>query len=369
MPVTLREGDLDALLAAPVECYPAGAYFDSMMAGDFRRTLDERLNPLFRHFARRTWFTAHRDGRVCGRIVAHVHDASNARHGLKRGYFGYFDCVEDPEVAGGLLEAAAQWLRRHGCDEMAGSFNLTITQVIGVVTEGFDRPPYTYQTYTPPHIAAQLRAHGFSEFFPMRTFEVAVRECDAEGLLGDKQRTLLADPALRFEPVRRRGFERRLEEACGVLNDGFEHNSMFMPLTTEEFLFPCEGMMWIIDESLSWMAYENGKAAGVLLCIPDLVPLMRATDYRLGWTAPWYLLRHRLTRRRAAIIFFSVRQAHQNRGVNGVLLHHCLRALRDGGYDSVGISWVSDTNAASLRQMQRLGARPLHRLHLFRKPL
>jgi hypothetical protein len=40
-----------------------------------------------------------------------------------------------------------------------------------------------------------------------------------------------------------------------------------------------------------------------------------------------------------------------------------------GGYTHLGISWVSDSNIASLRQMEKIGARPLHRLHLFRKSL
>jgi len=365
----LREQDFDAFVAAPFECYPDGAYFDSQMAGDFRRMLDERKNPLFRDFARRTWFTVHRGDRILGRIVAHVHDASNELHGLRRGYFGYFDCADDAEAAAALLGAAARWLKDKGCDEMAGSFSLTITQVIGVVTEGFERAPYTYQAYTPPHVAALLRAQGFSEFFPMRTFEVDVRAADPARLLGERQRVLLADRTWRFEPIRRRGFEKRLTEACAVLNDGFARNAMFTPLTVEEFLFPCEGMMWIIDQTLSWIAYQDGRPAGVLLCVPDLVPLLRATGYRLGLSAPWHLLRYRLTRSRAAIIFFSVCAAQQNRGVNGVLLHHCLEAMRRGGYSHLGVSWVSDGNKASQRQMERLGATPLHRLHLFRKAL
>ena len=365
----LREGDFEAFFRAPFECYPPGAYFDSLMKGDFAAALDAGRNPLLRNFARRSWFTAHRDGRVCGRILALVHDASNRLHGGRRGYFGFFDCVDDAAVAGRLLDAAADWLRRHGCNEMAGSFEFTITQTIGVVTEGFDHAPYTYQAYTPQHIGRLLAQHGFESFFPMRTFEVDVRAVDAERVLGARQRALLADPRWRFEPIRRRGFERRLIEACAILNDGFAQNAMFTPLTEEEFLFPCAGMMWVIDETLSHTAYHDGEPVGVLLCIPDLVPLMRATGYRWRWSTPWHLLRHRLRRTRAAIIFFAVRRAWHNQGVNGVLLYRALAALRRGGYSRLGVSWVSDANGASLKQMQRLGAATLHRLHLFRKAL
>ncbi|MEM5276820.1 GNAT family N-acetyltransferase [Cupriavidus taiwanensis] len=369
MTVTLREGDFDAFFEAPFACYGHATHFVSPMKGDLARALDAAKNPLFRQFARRTWFTAHRGGRIVGRILAHVHDAANQRFGLQRGYFGLFDCIDDVAVAQALLEAAADWARRHGCDELAGSFNLTITQMIGIVTDGFAHAPYTYQEYTPPHIARLLVACGFEPFFPMRTFELDVRGCDPERLIGDKQRALLDDPAWQFTPIRRRGFEQRLRQACAVLNDGFADNPMFVPLTEAEFLYPCAGMMWIIDERLSYVASCNGEPVGVLLCVPDLNPFLRATGFRLKLATPWHLLRLRARRQRAAILFFSVRRDFHGLGVNGVMLHHLVAAMRGAGYTHLGISWVSDTNGASLRQIEKIGASPLHRLNLFRKAI
>ena len=44
-----------------------------------------------------------------------------------------------------------------------------------------------------------------------------------------------------------------------------------------------------------------------------------------------------------------------------------VEALKDAGYEKLGVTWIADENPASLRQMQRMNAEPLHRLHLFRK--
>jgi hypothetical protein len=51
------------------------------------------------------------------------------------------------------------------------------------------------------------------------------------------------------------------------------------------------------------------------------------------------------------------------------MLYRVTSALKDAGYRSLGITWIADSNAASLRQVERLGAKPLHRLHLFTKRL
>lgn len=367
--IELREGDFAALFRAPFECYGEDAYLSAPFKGDLKRSLDVRANPLFRDFARRTWFTAHRDGRIVGRILASIHDASTRLHGLQRGHFGLFDCIDDIGVASALLGAAGSWVVERGCTELAGSFNLTITQMIGVVTEGFDAKPYTYQDYSPPHIARLLDVLGFERFYPMRTFEIGVQTAAPDALLGPRQRALAADRDWRFLPVTRRNLANQLRIACGVLNDSFADNPMFVPLTEAEFLFPCAGMTWVIDETLSCIAYHRDEPVGVLLCVPDLQPLLHASGYRMTWKTPWLLWRSRQRRERAAVIFYAVRRDHHGMGVNGFMLHRLIEAMRIGGYRTLGVSWIGDGNAASLRQMEKAGARPLHRLHLFRKAL
>lgn len=369
MSIEIAKAKFGEFFKAPFACYGRDTHFISPLRSDLRRALDAQRNPLFRDFARRELFVARRGGKLVGRILAHVHDASNRLHGLKRGYFGLFDCIDDADVAGRLLDSAAQWVKERGCDELAGSFNLSITQIIGIVTGGFERAAYTYQEYSPPHIARLLEQSGFEAFFPMSTYELEVRQFDPQQLLGEREQRLLIDPHWRFEAIRRRGFEQRLLEACAVLNDGFADNALFVPLGEQEFLFPCDGMMWIIDEHLCYTAYHDDEPVGVLLCVPDLGPFLRATDFRLKWSTPWHLLKFRLDRSRAAIIFFAVRRSYHGRGINAIMLHHTIDAMRRRGYSHLGISWVSDSNGASRRQMQKIGAQPLHKLNLYRKAL
>ena len=107
MSIGIREGDFEPFFQAPFACYGRDAFVSSPLKGDLTRALDDRANPLFRDFARRTWFTAHRDGRVVGRVLALIHDASNVLHTSRRGSFGLFDCVDElPDLR--IDEAARQ---------------------------------------------------------------------------------------------------------------------------------------------------------------------------------------------------------------------------------------------------------------------
>jgi len=363
----LREGDAGAFFDVPFQAYGKDSPYVSPLRSDLARYLDAEVNPLFRLYGSRRFFVALRDGRPIGRIVAHVHRASNERHGWRRAGFGFFDCAPDAEAARMLLGEAEAYARSQGCDELMGNFNLTAMQQVGVLTEGFAETPYSDQHFNPPHIPELLLGQGFEPVFPMRTFETDLERLDPESLVGPRQREVLGDPALRWEVIRLREFARVCEDFRIALNDGFARNPMFVPVTSEEFLFQARDLSHIMDPVISVLVHDARGPAGAIICIPDLNPLLRAMGSRMGWSAPFHFLRFRQVRNRAVLVFQSVAQRWQNRGLNGAMLLRMTRALKARGYRRLGITWIAESNGPSLRQMEKLGARTLHRLHFFRK--
>ena len=197
------------------------------------------------------YFTAYANNKLVGRITAHIHHSSNELYNQRRCYFGYFDCIDDIEVASALLDSAEKWGRDKGCNLLIGNFNLTAMQMIGVVTSGFDKTPYTDQSYNPPHIPKLLEKLRFNKIFPTRSFEANVNAIDAEAIVSDKHKALLTDPNLDWQSYSKKKMKRQLRDTCYLLNDGFKNNPMFVALTEEEFLFQAKDLMLIIDERIS----------------------------------------------------------------------------------------------------------------------
>jgi RimJ/RimL family protein N-acetyltransferase len=363
MTIELRSGDAQAFFDAPFNAYDDALGYVSPMKGDIFRMLETAKNPLWTAGNPFAFWTAHRDGRPIGRIVAHVHGQSNAAHGWKRAQFGFFDCADDAEAAAALLGAAQDFARRHGLSELVGNFNLTAMQQCGVMTGGFSRRGYTDMVVGPSHLPRLLIANGFEPFFPMTTFEL-----DLERAASPSEEPV-ASGAYSFAPIERRSFPERMEDARAVLNDGFAQNPMFVPLTEEEFAFQAGEMSAILDPRLSSVLMEDGRPVGTIICIPDLNGFLRATRSRIGPLTLWHFLRFRFRRRRAVIIFYSIVRDRHGRGLMGAMLARTIRQLRAARYRQLGITWITDENAASLRQMEKLGAEPLHQLHLFRKTL
>lgn len=367
--VEIREGDFDAFFQAPFGAYGKDTLYVSPMRADLRRFLSPDENPLFSSPDEISFFTAHRNGRAVGRITAHMHAASNRLHGTNRASFGYFDCVDDQETANALLAAAEGWARARGFDEIVGNFNLTAMQQAGVQTNGFDKPPYTDHIYSPPHVKLLLERAGYAAEFPMTTVEIDLTTVDPERLLGSKQRALLESGQYTFAPVNWRMLDERMEDARTILNASFVDNPMFVPVSREEFRFQAREMKTIIDPRISVVLQKGGRAIGAIIVIPDLNPLITATGARLRLSTPWHYLKYRLTRTRAVIIFQGVLPEYQGEGVNPLMLRHVATAMKKAGYRTVGGTWIADVNKASLRQAEKVGAKPLHQLHLYRKAL
>ncbi|MFL4471800.1 N-acetyltransferase family protein [Tateyamaria armeniaca] len=359
--VEVIERDFASFFEVPFHIYGAKEPYVSPLKSDLKRFLEAGTNPLFPNDDVFTYFTALRSNRPAGRIVVHEHVASNTLHGTKRASFGFFDCANDAQVAQALLDRAEAWARAKGLDALVGNFNLTAMQQMGVQTDHFDRAGYTDMVMNPPHIPDLLRENGFVPFFPVTTFELDLAQA--------KPPSSKLGPEYSFAPIKPKTFAARMEEARLVLNDGFSDNPMFVPLTAEEFTFQAGEMMKIMDPRLSAILTQDDTPVGVVICIPDLNGFLKATRSRFSLMTPFHYLRYRLRRKRAVIIFYSVAKASHGRGLMSAMLSRTLTQLREAGYTQLGITWIADENAASLRMVSKIGATPLHRLHLFRKDL
>jgi len=364
----LVEKDFDSFFQVPFRQYGPEETYVSPLASDLRAMLDGRRNPIFDADAL-TYFTVLRGDTPVGRLSAQVHTASNLRYGRRSASFGFFDCAEDLTAASILFDAASEWARRRGCDELAGNFNLTAMQEMGVVVEGHDRLPFLAQIQNPRWIPDLLVAAGFEPYFPMTSWRLDVERVEPESLLGSRQREALASGDFTTRPIRRRGFRRAMDHTWRLLNTSFDQNPHFVPLTREEFAFQADQMVWVLDPRLAYLLCYRGDPIGVIACLPDINPLLRATESRLKWSTAYHYARFRRRRTRASLIFGGMVPEMQNRGLAAVLLHRALTSMKRAGYRELGVTWISESNHPSLRQMEKLGAERHQRLNLYRRAL
>jgi GNAT superfamily N-acetyltransferase len=329
--------------------------------------LDANRNPFYRD-GRGQAFLAFRDGRPIGRILAHAWDRRRRLHGESVGYFGFFECADDPEASTALLDAASRFVRELGCTMLRGPFNMTAAQEMGIVVEGFDRAPAVDMVFTPPWYPRLLEASGFRECLGMRTWRNEdISTLDPDAMLSSRHRELQERIGLTIRPIRSHRRDEDLELVRELVCAGFLGNWEFVPITREEWRFQIGALIPLLDPSLVLLAEVRGVPVGVTFTVPDFNHFLRKMNGRMLHSSAFGLLRKPPTDA-AVVILFAVRKQYQGLGVSRALNVELVRALRRGGYRSLAITWIADENKASAAQAEALGMDPLHTLRMYERP-
>ena len=127
--------DMDRFIRVPWALYREDPNWVPPLMMERRDHLDAGKNPYFKHADTNFWL-AERDGRAVGRISAQVNRAHLERYEDAVGHFGFFETVDDPAVAGALIETAAGWLGQRGMTRMRGPLSLSINDESGVLVDG-----------------------------------------------------------------------------------------------------------------------------------------------------------------------------------------------------------------------------------------
>src|SRR2546429_7049247 len=106
---------------------------------DRMKLIDEEKNPFYTH-SEAKFFVAERDGKIVGRIGAMINHNFNDVQKQQAGFFGFFESVNDDNVARPLFAAAETFLRERGMTVAYGPASPSSNDEYGLLIEGFDSP-------------------------------------------------------------------------------------------------------------------------------------------------------------------------------------------------------------------------------------
>ena len=85
----------------------------------------------------------------------------NEKYSEKRGFFGFFESIDDQEVANGLFDTVRAWLQEQGITDLRGPVNPSLNYEIGLLIDGFDSPPTFMMTHNLPVLCSADRELWF----------------------------------------------------------------------------------------------------------------------------------------------------------------------------------------------------------------
>ena len=303
-------------------------------------------------------FLAYRDNQVCGRIAAIVNQDHNEYQHELRGFFGFFECLNDPEAAHALLDAARAWLAEQGMQSIRGPASPSFNHVMGTLVEGFDTPPTFMMAYNPPYYGDLIEGYGFRKSQDLYAFW-----SDAEVLPASQQKHWpIADQIrerfnIRIRPLSKSRFRQDIREFLAIYNESLKHNWGFSPMSDEALEDMARVFRYVVVPELVVGAEIDGRLVGIVLALPDYNPRIKLMDGRLLPFGFFRLLYGPPRIKKVRILAANVLPEYQLMGVALVLLRAITPAGLKYGIKEVEYSWVAESNALSRGSLEKGGAK------------
>ena len=114
-------------------------------------------------FCERELYLAKRDNKIVGRIAAIINHNANKKWNENTVRFGWFDVIDDFEVAQTLVNTVIEWGKKRGATKIKGPLGFTDMDREGLLVDGFEKEsPFTV-IYNYPYYGEFLERMGFSK--------------------------------------------------------------------------------------------------------------------------------------------------------------------------------------------------------------
>ncbi len=319
-------------------------------------------------------FSARRGREVVGTIAAFVDPIPIEHLGEQVGGFGFFEVIEDYDIAEQLLDVACDWVGARNMSRIVGPTNFTRSERPGVLVEGADCPPVMYAAHTPPYYKGFLERYGMEkdyDLFAYRAFRSQIGE-DGRNIPPELARVAEAAQKANNATVRKvdmTKWEDEVRTAHFLFNDTLKHMAGYVPLSEEDFVDMANQIKMFLDPDLALMAEVDGNAVGFCVAIPDVNRVLihlNGSLYPFGW-----LKIKRLIRQVDVVSFklMGVLEQYRRRGIESMLYLEAVKAMYTKGYAWLDGSVTAEQNKAVNIMAQRLGAERYKRYRLYTKVL
>src|SRR5882724_802320 len=336
-----------------------------------KQFLDRKKHPFYEH-GDAALFLARAGGEVVGRIMA-CHDPKyNALHQSNVGFFGMFESIDDQQVASALLDAAADWLRQLGRDQIMGPIDYSIFDLCGVLIEGFQFQPMVLTAYNPPYYRGLIEGCGFGKEIDLYAWwfsdptEAAKRLRRLAGALEKRREITLRQGNLRNLA----GESRKLLQ---IYDEAWKNNWGFAQFTEREFEFMTQELKPILISELVWVAEVQGEPVGFILCVPDINVALKKINGRLTTfglpigLAKLFYYKSRI--KTVRLVALGVLPKYRRHGIAGMLVLRIIEeAMIKRGF--VGeCSLILENNRMMNRFLEAIGAEKYKTYRIYRRSL
>ena len=367
--VTSRQ-DLKRFLRLPWMIYREDPHWVPPLLYDRKKLLDTSSHPFWKHGTRELFLAFSGDDLV-GRIAAIYDPRYKETYGDDVGYFGFFEAIDDKNVAQELFDTVERWLRSVGAESVLGPLQPSLNDEAGLLVEGFDDPPQALMPYNPEYYRSLIESCGYAKSKDLYAWKLT-REFLTDKL--KRVRTLVMEREnisirnFHFSP--KKDFKEDVQRLKELYNTAWASNWGNVRMSAEEVEAMADDLKLVAEKDLVLVAEKDGEAIGFVLALPDINQLL--IKNRSGALLPGLvrLLTQKKSVTRGRILALGLLPHYQKRGIDAALYYEIgVRMTGPHGYTESEASWILDDNHAMNNALQMMKGERYKTYRLYSKTI
>jgi len=362
--------ELNSFIRFPWKIYNSCSEWVPPLIHEQKIFFNRYKNPFFKNSEADLFLARNENGKILGRIAAIRHQEHLEIHQDSTGFFGFFECIDDQEVANSLFEKVTQWLKEKGLSRMRGPMNFTINDSCGLLIEGFDFEPAIDLPYNPSYYEKLISNYGLTKTQDLFAFNFKPE------YVTEKFRQRVMTTAARLENkdicLRPINLEEPLAD-CKVLykvyEEAWQGNWGHVPIALDTFLAVAREKKKLFNREMCLIIEYKGNPAGAFFAFPDYAPAIRSMNGRIF---PFGFLKFYLKSRQISkfrVILLGIFKKYRNLGLESLVLKRMDTVYPQRGYNEAEFSWILESNKKIISTIENLGAKRYKTYRIFDKNL
>ncbi|HPE69850.1 MAG TPA: hypothetical protein P5560_10720 [Thermotogota bacterium] len=359
---------LRQFIALPYAMYRNDPNWVAPLRSEQRKLYDPRKNLMLPH-CEYALFLLLEGKNVLGRIAAFFDHDAVEYWGEAVGFFGAYECIDDPTASHLLLSTAKHWLQNKGMQKMRGPWSFS-SQEWGMVVEGFSPPPVVLAPYNAAYYPAQMEAFGLQKVKDLLVFlgdpghgyRIPERFVSFSEVVSKRY-------GITIRTLDRKKLERDVKLLVGLTNQSIARNWGYYPVSEAEANAIANDLRRIVDPELIFIAQDaQGEAVGFAMTLPDINQALTGLDGRLfplGWLR---LLAGMKKINQYRMWGLGVVPRYQGKAID-ILLYLATYEVMKKRKARLEINYVLEDNHRMQNALQRLQVQQLRRYRVYQAEL
>lgn len=309
--------------------------------------------------------------KAIGRVVAAINRRLIEKENQSVGLVGYFECVNDFDVAAALLDAACDWLRSHGMSLVRGPIDLSTHNRCLFLVDGFDSPPMVMMPYNPPYYPQFFERYGWQKGRDAYAYMI-----EFEGDLPpqyEKGYRIALKSGITFRKLNVKGeaFWNDVKAMYRLFTIAFANNYSSSPRTEEEFLEEAKDLKDLVDPDIFWIADYQDEMVGFFMALPDYNIALKHVNGKLNWLGILKFLWYRRQIDQGRVLVICSLPEHRRRMVPLALIYLTMinGTRKKPPYRRAEMGYVYEDNIASRKVTEAAGSKIYKTYRIYEKTL